>query len=286
MNSDSSFVISPMTKRIELNAGEVYHGTLSISNPQNATNDFKFKVSVSAYSVSGDDYSADFLTENDRTLITNWITLDKDSGTLKPNETTKINYTITVPENAPGGGQYAALLVTSDTDVGNTDGIAVENVFEMASLIFAKIQGETEHGGEIKENNIPGFVTELPIRVDAFVSNSGNVHDIARVEVEVRSVFSAEPIYPKSYENNTIEETIMPETSRRIIRDLDGFSPLGIYTVKQTITYLDEVSVIEKTVIACPIWFMVLLSVTVIAIVYSIFKSLKRHRRRKQMFKD
>jgi hypothetical protein len=78
----------------------------------------------------------------------------------------------------------------------------------------------------------------------------------------------------------------MPETSRRIIRDLDGFSPLGIYTVKQTITYLDEVSVVEKTVIACPIWFMVLLSATVIATIYSIFKSLKRHRRRKQMFKD
>ena len=286
MNSDSSFVISPMTKRIELNAGEVYHGTLSVSNPADATNDFNYKVSVSSYTVTGDDYSADFLTENDRTLITNWITLDRDSGTLKPNETAKINYTITVPENAPAGGQYAALLVTSDSDNDAADGIAVKNVFEMASIIFAKVAGETEHGGKVIENSIPGFVTDLPIRVDATVTNEGNVHDIARVAVEVRSVFSAEPIYPKSYENNTIEETIMPETTRHISRDLDGFSPLGIYTIKQTITYLDEVSVVERTVIACPIWFIVLLGLTIITIIYSIFKSIKRHRRRKQMFKD
>lgn len=286
MNSDSSFVISPMTKRIELTAGEVYYGTLSVSNPADATNDFKYKVSVSAYNVTGDDYSVDFLTENDRTLITNWITLDKDSGTLKPNETAKISYTITVPDNAPAGGQYAALLVTSDSDADAIDGIAVKNVFEMASIIFAKVAGETEHGGKVIENSIPGFVTELPIKVDASVTNEGNVHDIARVSVEVRSVFSAEPIYPKSYENNTIEETIMPETTRHISRDLDGFSPLGIYTIKQTVTYLDEVSVVERTVIACPIWFMVLLGLTILTIIYSIFKSLKRHRRRKQMFKD
>lgn len=284
MNSDSSFVISPMTKRIELNAGEIYHGTLTVSNPADSASDFKFKVSVSSYSVTDDEYSADFLTENDRTLITKWITLDKDSGVLKPNESVKINYTINVPESAPAGGQYAALLVTSDADTGDVEGIAVENVFEMASLIFAKVAGETEHGGKVVENTIPGFATNLPIRVEASVTNEGNVHDIARVAVEVRSVFSSTPIYPKSNENNTIEETIMPETTRHIVRDLDGFSPLGIYTIKQTVTYLDEVSVIEKTVICCPIWFMVLLFLTVITLVYSIFKSIKRHRRRKQMF--
>ena len=78
----------------------------------------------------------------------------------------------------------------------------------------------------------------------------------------------------------------MPETTRHISRDLDGFSPLGIYTIKQTVTYLDEVSVVERTVIACPIWFMVLLGLTILTIIYSIFKSIKKHRRRKQMFKD
>ena len=76
----------------------------------------------------------------------------------------------------------------------------------------------------------------------------------------------------------------MPETSRHIVRDLDGFSPLGIYVVKQTVTYLDEESVIEHTVIACPVWFMVLLILTIVTVIYSIFKSVKRHRRRKQLF--
>ena len=284
MDSANSFVISPMTKRINLEAGQVYHGSITVSNPKTNASDIKFIVEISPFSVKGEEYSADFLNKNDRNQIVDWIKIDKKTGTLKPEESTKINYTLTVPDNAPAGGQYAALLVSLDSDENSSSGIAVENVFEMASVIYADVAGETKEAGEILDNYFPGFVTSIPFRAEGDVKNDGNVHEIAMVSLEVKSIFSSTPLYPLNGESGVLEETIMPETTKHISRDVNGISPLGIYTVKQVITYMGETSVMEKTVIACPVWFMVLLLLTLCSIIYSVYKSLQRRKRRKNAY--
>lgn len=284
MDSSSSFVISPMTKRVSLTAGKVYEGILTVSNPKDASSDIKFKVDVSPYTVNGEEYTVDFSNKDDFNQIVDWIKLDKKSGTLKPGESSKIGYAIMVPSDAPAGGQYAALLVSLDNESKKSDGVAVENVFEMASVIYAEVAGETKHEGQIIDNIIPGFVTSVPFRAEGSVSNSGNVHEIAMVSIEVKSIFSPTPLYPLNGENGILEETIMPGKDRHFTRDINGISPLGIYTVKQAITYMGETSVTEKTVIACPIWFMVLLALTLCSIIYSIYKALQRRRRRKNAY--
>lgn len=284
MDSDTSFVISPMTKRLSLKAGKVYEGILTVANPKDAKKDIKFKIEVSPYSVNGEEYTVDFSNKNDRNQIVNWIKLDKTAGTLKPGESTKVGYAIMVPTNAPAGGQYAALLVSLDNEGQSSSGVAVENVFEMASVIYANVEGETKHEGHISSNDVPGFVTSIPFKVEGDISNEGNVHEIAMVSLEVKSIFSTTPLYPLTGESGVLEETIMPDTTRHISRDVNGISPLGIYTVKQVITYMDETSVVEKTVIACPIWFMVLIALTLCSILYSIYKALQRRKRRKNAY--
>ncbi len=273
-----------MTKRVELKAGRIFESILTVSNPKDATSNIKFKVEVSPYSVNGEEYSVDFSNKNDHTLITDWIKLDKTSGVLKPGESMKIPYSIIVPQNAPAGGQYAAILVSLDNETGTSSGIAVENVFEMASVIYADVSGETKHEGEITGNTVPGFVTNLPLVVESDFKNDGNVHEVAMVSVEVRSIFSSDPLYPIKGESGSLEETIMPDTNRHVSRDVSGISPLGIYTVKQAITYMGETSVVEKTVIACPIWFMVLLFLTLCSIIYSVYKALQRRKRRRNAY--
>ena len=284
MDTESSFIVSPMTQRISLEAGEVYHGSIKVANPADATKDFNYKVEVSAYSVKNENYNADFLSENDRTRIKDWITVENPSGTIKPNESIRVNYTINVPNDAPGGGQYAALLVSSDPESETNEGVAVKNVFEMACVIYAEVSGETTRKGEITGNNVPGFAASIPIKVSGSVKNDGNIHEIARVGLEVRSVFSETPIYPKPNESGVVEETILPDTSRTISRDIDGISSLGIYVVKQTIEYMGETSVVEKTVVACPIWFMILVLATISAIVYSVVKTIRKKHRRRMIF--
>ena len=56
---NDTFLVTPMSKRISLEAGEVYTGTIKVANPANSTSDFSFTASVSPYGVAGEDYTAD-----------------------------------------------------------------------------------------------------------------------------------------------------------------------------------------------------------------------------------
>lgn len=285
MDSSSMFTVTPMSQRITLEAGETHEGYIIVANPANATEDFHYKVEVSAYNVMGEEYHADFLTETERSQIVKWITIENPKGVLAPNESVKVHYTVNVPVMAPAGGQYAAFMVSSDENKETTgNGVSVNNIFEMASILYAKIDGEIIREGEILGGNVPGFVTSTPITVSATVKNDGNVHEAARIALEVRSYFSAGPIYPKPGEDGIIEEIIMPGTTRSIVRDIDGISPLGVYDVLQTVSYMGKSETTHQVVVACPIWFMALVLVTMVTIVMFIVFSVKRHHHRKQVF--
>ena len=52
-------------------------------------------------------YNADVVTKTNYTQMADWITIHEPTGTLMPNEAKELSFTIEVPENAPGGGQYA-----------------------------------------------------------------------------------------------------------------------------------------------------------------------------------
>ncbi len=284
MDTTNIFTVTPMSYNLSLDSGEVYEGTLTIANPANASQDFNYKVEISPYAVIGEDYTADFSDDSSRTQIVDWIKIDEPTGVLKPNETKEVKFTVTVPELAPAGGQYAALLVSSNNKNNASQGVSVNNVFEMASIIYANIGGETVRKGEVLDNVIPGFVTTSPITVSATLTNEGNVHEIARIGLEVKSLFSSQPLYPQPGDSGVINEVIMPETSRYVTRDITGISPLGVYEVTQTISYLGQSYQTSQTVISCPIWFMALSIITIIAIVLAIVTRVKRHHLKRKVF--
>lgn len=284
MDITNIFTVTPMSQNFELEAGQVYTGSITVANPANAANDFHYKVEVSPYSVIGEEYMADLATVSDRSQIVNWIEVDNPTGVLKPNETVKVNFKITVPETAMSGGQYAALMVSSANNEISGNGLTINNVFEMASIIYANVAGETIREGEVSEISMPGFVTQMPISVGAVIKNDGNSHETARIALEVKSFFSATPLYPAPGEDGILTEIIMPDTTRYITREIDGVSPLGIYEVKETINYLGKNTTFTQTVVSCPIWFMALVFVTVMAVVVAIVRSVRAHRIKHKVF--
>ena len=284
MDTTNVFTITPMNQDFELEAGQVYTGSILVSNPSTAANDFHYKVTVSPYSVIGEEYAADLETFSNRSQIVDWIKVDNPTGVLKPNETAEVKFTITVPESAPAGGQYAALMVGSDNDTVVSEGLSINNVFEMASLVYAKVAGETVHAGEVSEITIPGFVASTPIAASALITNDGNVHETARIALEVRSAFSSTPIYPAPGESGVLTEVIMPESTRYITRNIDGISPLGIYNITETINYLGQNTTFSQTVLVCPIWFMVLSIVTITAVAVAIVRNIKFRRLKRKVF--
>ena len=87
MEHKNSFTVTPMSQTLDLKAGEVYTGHITISNPANSENIFPYMVEVMPYGVKGNDYKADFVSATKYTSIANWITLSETNGTLSPNET-------------------------------------------------------------------------------------------------------------------------------------------------------------------------------------------------------
>lgn len=276
--TNNAFTIMPMNQEISLSPGEVYEGSIKIINPSSATENFAYRASVTPYSVGGEEYTADLLSESDRTAISKWIEIAEPTGEVAPNESKEIKFKITVPDNAPAGGQYATIAVSSNKDVANTNGVSVQNVFEIASIIYAKVAGETVHDGEVLENNVPAFVFVKPVKLTALISNNGNVHETATITIAVTDVFTGRVILPTEENAGQYSEVIMPETTHYIEREVSDLPELGIVKVSQTIDYNGQVSTTEKQIFICPIWFIVLAMITIATIITAITLVVKKHR--------
>ena len=101
---ENAFTILPMSQDFTLNPGETVTGSVTIVNPVNSTNDFAYSVSVSPYNVVGEEYQADITNISAYSKIAKWITISEPTGSIKPNESREVEFTITVPEDAAAGG--------------------------------------------------------------------------------------------------------------------------------------------------------------------------------------
>lgn len=282
MEGTNFFTVTPMSQRLSLEAGKTAEGSITVINPNDSVSDLKYKAYVAPYGVVGDGYEADLTTDSKFNMIKDWITIENPTGTIEPNKTSEIKFKIKVPGDAPAGGQYAAIIITRDDDMKATDnGVAVKDVFEMASLIYADVDGETVHKGEILSNEIPGFVASAPIVLSAQISNDGNIHENATVIIKATNFFNGEVIVEGDTDEHYYSEIIMPETTRYITREIsEGLPLLGAVKVEQTIYYRGSSSKEEKTVIICPIWFLLLVLASIVMIIATIVMIVRKHRKK------
>lgn len=277
----SGFTVSPMHQKIVLVPGEKYKASVEVSNPVYATYDLSYTVSVGSFgqyrSDGGvDDYGGvDVSTVTDSNQIMEWIKLDKDSGTVPPNGSDTVSFVIDVPKDAPAGGQYATILVKSDTDDGGTGGVNVQNVMHIASIVYAEVAGETREEGKILDNSFPSFLTSGPLETASMVRNDGNVHTDAEYTLQVWPLFSGEEICTN--EENPDTSLVMPGTERYHSQSCD--LPLaGVFNVKQMVKIFGEVSIVEKMIVVCPIWLAFIIVFAVILLIIWLVLKLRSHK--------
>lgn len=278
---ENTFTLMPMSQQVSLTPGKAYTGTITIVNPVDATEDFHYKIEISPYGVIGEDYQADLTSVTGHNEITKWIEIDEPTGVIKPNESKKITYTINTPSNAEAGGQYAALAVSSNSDLSGNNGVSVNNVFEMASLIYATVIGDIEREGTILENNIPGFIAVPPLETSVLFENKGNIHEVGTVVLKVTNFFTGEVIFPTGEDDGEFTEVVMPDTTYLATRNISNLPALGVVKVTQTVYYRgQDASITEKEVIICPIWFMLLVIAAIASIVAFIVFRIRKHRKK------
>ena len=276
------FLITPMSQHFSLAPGEVYHGTLRIANPANSTEDFNFKVSVAPYGVIGEDYDADLTTNSVWNQIADWIEIEDGNGILAPNETRDVGFTITVPEDAPVGAQSAAIVVTQNKDEQGSESVFMDNIFEMASIIYADIEGDVYREGSILSNDIPFFSDTPKVVVGTVLNNNGNAFEEATISITVKNLISGETILPTDENNGVYTDIVVPKTQRNIKRNVEGLPFLGIVRIEQAVYYNNQNSIESRDILICPIWFMVLMAVTALLFILSFIKIHMLRKKRKR----
>ena len=276
------FSVMPTGQEFNLESGKIYTGKITIINSSNAEGDFNYQVSAAPYNVIGEDYDVDLATKSNHSMMSEWITISSPTGSLKPGEQKEVEFIITVPESAPAGGQYASILVTENNQ-NYSSGSTINGVFEIASLVYASVAGETYHSGEILENNVPGFVMSTPISVGSLLVNNGNVHESAITLLQVKNSITGEVILSKDQNGGRYSEAIIPETMRRTDYKIDNLPAVGVVEVTQTVYYGGETSVETKNVVICPLWFMAVVAILIGVIVSIIVIKMKKRRLKKSV---
>lgn len=291
-NYDSIMTITPPTERMILTPGEEYKGSVTVSNSANATRDLKYSVRIGSFGLGKDENGKVDYNNTDIDTITgynqmmDWITLDKENGSVSPHNSDTISYTIKVPDNAPVGGQYASIVVRDNTkeDDEGSGNVAIQNVIEFAVGLFAEVTGETKDKGTILDNNIPAFLLNNQLTVSSLVKNEGNVHTDAEYILQVWPLFSDEEIYTNEEKPET--SLIMPETERYHSKTIEDLPTVGIFRAKQTVKIFGETSIVEKIVIVCPLWLLFLILFVIIALIIWIVMKLKGGNKKKARSTD
>lgn len=270
----------PAGQEIELLPGEPYRGHITVTNIGRLP--FDFSVSTRPYQVLNDSYDPDFVTENDYTKLYNWIKLDQTAYHLEPGASTEVEFEIAVPANVPGGGQYAALMVeTSDS---KDSAATMQTISQLASLLYAHVDGEEHIGGVIMSQNLPSFLLGSPFTSSVTVKNDGNIdfrmeHSLAIYDFFTnREVFTPDAVDADGNALGKANLVVLPATSRTSDLTWDGAPQLGVFRAVSHVTFLDQDSTKEQIVFICPVWLAGLVVFFVILMV--LWLVLRIHKRK------
>ena len=279
----NSFTITPMGQSFHLEAGKTYDGSVTVANGQYSSGDLSYTVSIVPYGVTGEQYDVDIFTEANQTQLSKWIKFKEPSGTISPGQKTTVDFTITVPADAPGGGQYAAIVIdTEGLEKVKSNSIDIAQSYGLVSVIYADVAGETVHEGSIVKHEIPTITTQPNTESLIVFSNSGNVHEYAKVNLTITDTFSGKVIFSNKGDESLPSEVIMPGTTRALFRQIEGLPGIGIVNVEESVNYMGESSVVSHQIFIIPFWFMAIV-VFVLAGIGTLITMKVRKRKQKKV---
>ena len=271
-----TFAVSPMKEKVALNPGDSYSSVVTIYTSNEYNTDIEYSVKTEGFYINENNDTIFEECNNEYCELSEWITIDSPTkGTLSPNQKAQIYYTINVPENAHGGGQYASIIFEaklanneSDPNASENDNEIISTVTEnkrIAYTIYAEVAGDINRQGEVQDINVPSFLLSGNIKGTSSIKNTGNVHGEAKYKLQVFPLFSDEEIYTNEEDPDT--KTILPDRTRYEETTWEGTPGIGIFNVLYTVEFEGVTAQVSKMVIKCPIWLLFLIVFIIIALI-------------------
>ena len=239
-----SILLSPASKKYELNAGDTKTDSLRVVNDGAVA--FDFAVYARPYYVD-ESYQADFTSKAQNADAYRWVSFEKTSFHLEPNEHVEVQYSVRVPSNATPGGHYGVIFVETQPGPDSASGSVVRKK-RLGSIMYATVDGNITTSGKSLGVDVPFFQFSAPLRISERVRNSGNTHFDVQTNVKVTDIFGGVKYIVKS------DSTILPDRTKRVVSDWADPSWIGLYKVTHTSSFLDTKHTSSHYVLLVPIW--------------------------------
>lgn len=289
--SANTLQVAPSAVRITLEAGEVLQDNaeycpsdnpkgciIQVNNTGNTT--FRYRVYTTPYVVKGEDNALSFDEVTAYTQLSRWITIRNQAGeyvkeaqfTIGAGESQTIHYRIDIPDDIPGGSQYAVIWAQVLSDGG---GSSIQTTGQVGSVITGRSTGDTHETAEITEYDFQKFAFSGPLKANATIKNTGNTDFAAHYSYVARTFFGKElfkddgmiPAYPGS--------TYKVETTWE---DVPFF---GLFQVEFKITAAGEERSESRLVVVMPVIMIILFILLLTVIIAWIIIIIRKRKERK-----
>lgn len=278
---DITIRVSPSDQRVNLSPASSTTGSIIVKNVGRQS--FNFKVFARPYQVLNENYDPDFNTDNDYTKLKNWLEFPVSEFSLASGEETNVEFVINVPEDVPAGGQYAAIIIETSDSADSAS--SVRTINQVASLLYANVDGETRESGELVSQNIPQFLLGSPFTVSARVTNTGNTDFTYVQEMTIWDFFTGkEVVNPDAIDADGRNiahsaSAVLPNTTRYNALTWDGAPELGVFRVRQKINFLGQDQEFDRVVFICPIWLALAVVFIVLLFIFWLILRILTHRK-------
>jgi len=210
-----SLSISPTLFEMSGSPQQEWSSELKIIN----TNSYEIVISADVvnFAAEGESGQGKFLpifdTETQGQTFAEWITISNAPIVVPAEQTVQIPFSIKVPENAPPGGHYAAILVGTKTDAAESDVTKVETSQVVSSLVFLVVAGDIIEDGNIREFTSEKSIYESPeVTFSLRFENKGNVHLQPQGDIKIFNMWGEErgiiPVNKRSLFGKVVRESI------------------------------------------------------------------------------
>lgn len=240
-SSQLSLSLTPPLIQLSLSPGETWKSTLKVIN----TNEYDLPLyaNIAFLEANGDEGQSKFtpvLEGDTNNSLANWIKVDKSTFEISREKSYELPFTITIPEDAPPGGHYAAIIVGSQPLNEKNEGPTISVSSSISSLLFLRVAGDVVEQADIREfTTDQNFYSKPNVNFTLRFENKGNVHVQPQGEIAVTNMWGKQrgviPINQKTRFGN-----VLPNSTRKFEFEWKGaWNPLefGRYRAEAVLTY-------------------------------------------------
>lgn len=245
--ADGSVTLSVSPTLYEMSADplQVWTSTVRVINP----NPFALDIYARVVNFEAQDETgrASFLPILDEQTAENslaeWVHLDNDAYTIPAGQTVEIPFRISIPENAPPGGHFGAIMIGTRPLTNTAGQSSVETSQVVTSLIFLRVTGDVVESGNIREFRSTHRLAEKPeMSFELRFENTGNVHVLPQGEIRIFNMWGHERgVIPVN--RQTMFGNVLPDSVRKYNFSWSGewsLADIGRYTAVATLAYGED----------------------------------------------